>query len=195
MPCNRAAAARRVPKAVRSNNSGTDRTTAVAAAMMASSADRWWPLLGAPHRSARHCPPSAPLAHVSPMSLPSPASDGEDQGGRPDLRQFDRSVTRCHLDLAVELRDERLQKALLVVVRHINRGRPEEGAQVVVHRRGERRQPESEGGLLAGRGACRFVPPGDAVGRAPDEHGPLEGHSLVRVPRCGARPGGPIRFG
>ncbi len=73
MPWSRAAAARRVPKVVRSNNSGTDRTTAVAAAMMASSADRWWPLLGAPHKSARHCPPSAPLAHVSPMSLPSPA--------------------------------------------------------------------------------------------------------------------------
>ena len=71
-------------------------------------------------------------------------TDGEDQGGRPDLRQFDRSVTRCHLHLAVELRDERLQEALLVVAWHINGGRPEEGAQVVVHRRGERRQAESE---------------------------------------------------
>src|ERR1019366_8111090 len=49
--------------------------------------------------------------------------------------------------------------------------------------------------LLAGRGAWRFVPPGNAMGRAPDEHGPLEGNPLLRGPDAGLDPETRFRSG
>ena len=99
----------------------------------------------APHRVRSPLPAFGPSGPRQPDPVAVSRVYGEHQGGRPNLRQLDRSVTRCHLHPAVELRDEsHCKKRFLVVVRHINGGRPEEGAQVVVHRRGERRQSESE---------------------------------------------------
>ncbi|HVB00029.1 MAG TPA: hypothetical protein VNE42_02035 [Acidimicrobiales bacterium] len=80
------------------------------------------------------------------------------------------------------------------MVRNIDRGGPEEGAQVVIHGRGERPQSESEW-LSSGGFIRRFVPPRDAVRWAPDEHGLLERNLMVLGPDAGLDPETRLRSG